>query len=52
MKINQKSVNQPLSDGHTICVMGCPTFLWHKAPPVFVGWFAGCTWRNNNKCWT
>jgi hypothetical protein len=25
------------------------TFLWQRAKPVIVGWFAGCTWKNNNK---
>ena len=27
---------------------GSPTFLWHRATSVAVGWFAGRTWKNNN----
>ena len=28
--------------------MGFQPFLWHRATPVIVGWFAGRTWKNNN----
>ena len=28
---------------------GPPTLLWQRATPVSVGWFAGRTWKNNNK---
>jgi hypothetical protein len=26
---------------------GFPTFLWLRATPVIVSWFAGRTWKNN-----
>jgi len=26
-----------------------PAFLWKRATPVIVGWFAGRTWKNDNK---
>lgn len=26
---------------------GPQTFLWQRARPVIVGWFAGPTWKNN-----
>jgi len=29
--------------------LGSPSFLWQRAAPVFVGCFAGLTWKNNDK---
>ena len=28
---------------------GFPTFVWLRAAPVIVSWFADCTWNNNHK---
>jgi hypothetical protein len=28
---------------------GPPTFLWERATPITVGWFAGNTWKNKSK---
>ena len=27
-----------------------PNFVWKRVTSLFVGWFAGRTWKNNNKC--
>jgi hypothetical protein len=27
-------------------------FIWHRTTPIFVGWLAGRTWKNNNKWYT
>ena len=29
-----------------------PTFLWPRATPVILGWFAGRTWENNSNLYT
>ena len=29
--------------------LGLPSFLWQRATSLFVGCFAGRTWKNNNK---
>jgi hypothetical protein len=29
-----------------------PTFLWQRATPILVGWFTGCTCKNNSKWYT
>jgi len=31
---------------------GSPAFSWQRTTPVTVGWFAGHTWKNNDKWYT
>jgi len=31
---------------------GCPKFIWQRATPVVVSWFAGRTWTDSSKLYT
>lgn len=52
----------PLCFHHNIIIFGItylhavhhthPTFLWERATPVIVGWFAGHMCKNNNRWYT
>ena len=39
------AISSPVYHGH-------PTVLWQRTTPLIVSWFAGLTWRNNNKLYT